>query len=280
MSPPVFLRSLLYNLYYAGITILLTPATLLASLHPNYDYRYRMSRLWCWLLVKGAEKICGIGYRIEGSERIPQTNGIVLSKHQSAWETFLLYLLFPKAVYVLKRELAYIPFFGWCAVRYRHIFVDRKRPRESAKRFLREGGERLRQGHWIILFPEGQRVLPGERVPYAKSGGLLAAKAGVPVVPVALNSGRFWPRRGFFKYPGTVTVRIGEPLDGSRLSAEEINRRAEAWIEAQMAELEGEADGHRPRKIPTERLDPPRRSRGRPTRWSRPSERHSDQQTG
>lgn len=244
--PDVFLRSLLYNLYYAGITVLLTPPTLLASLHPNDDYRYRMARLWAWLLIKGAEKICGLRYSIEGEENIPQENGIVLSKHQSAWETLMLHLLFPRAVYVLKKELAYIPFFGWCLVRYRHIFLDRGRPKQAALKLLREGLDRLKKGHWLILFPEGTRVRPGERKRYAGSGGVLAAKAGVPVVPVALNSGLFWPRRGFLKYPGTITVRIGKPLSPKQLSAEEINRRAEEWIETQMAELDMASEKEQP----------------------------------
>ncbi|MCX8048916.1 MAG: 1-acyl-sn-glycerol-3-phosphate acyltransferase [Methylohalobius sp.] len=230
----IYWRSALFLTFQVALTVILTPFVLLVSLLPQYELRYRLARFWARSLIWGAVRICGLRYKITGLDHIPPQNGIVLSKHQSAWETLMLFLLFPKAVYLLKQELLKIPFFGWCLARYHHIAIDRKKPREALLSLLKQGPRRLQQGHWIIIFPEGTRVSPGERRRYAGSGGALAERAGVPVVPVAHNAGEFWPRRSFLKYPGVIELRIGPPLFGS---AAEINRQAEEWIEAQMAEI-------------------------------------------
>jgi 1-acyl-sn-glycerol-3-phosphate acyltransferase len=234
ISFEIYLRSALFLMVQTLATVVLTPLVLLVSLHPNYQYRWLLARFWARLLIEAAALICGIQYEIEGQEFIPAQNGIVLSKHQSAWETLMLFLIFPRAVYVLKQELLRIPFFGWCLTRYRHIAIDRSQPRAAMLSLQKQGLERLKQGHWVIIFPEGTRVAPGERRRYASSGGVLAERAGVPVVPVAHNAGEFWPRRSFLKYKGVVRLRIGPPLSGE---AQEINRKAEEWIEAQMAEI-------------------------------------------
>ncbi len=236
-SPFIVFRSALFFLVQSTITVVMTPVVLAASLLPRYEYRYRLARLWAWLLIQSLRLICGIRHQIEGLENIPQGNGIVASKHQSAWETLMLYLIFPKAVYVLKRELLTIPFFGWCLGRYHHIAIDRSQPRAALVSLVKQGLQRLREGHWIIIFPEGTRVAPGERKRYAGSAGTLARKAGVPVVPVAHNAGEHWPRNGFIKIPGTIRMRIGPPLEGGELEAAEINRRLEEWIEARMREI-------------------------------------------
>nr|BAL52446.1 1-acyl-sn-glycerol-3-phosphate acyltransferase [uncultured Gammaproteobacteria bacterium]BAL54498.1 1-acyl-sn-glycerol-3-phosphate acyltransferase [uncultured Gammaproteobacteria bacterium] len=230
----IYLRSALFLAVQTMITVLLTPLVLLVSLLPRYEYRYLLARLWARSLIWAASTLCGIRYEIQGIENIPEQNGIVLSKHQSAWETLMLFLLFPKAVYVLKQELLKIPFFGWCLARYRHIAIDRSQPRAAMLSLQKQGLARLKEGHWVIIFPEGTRVAPGERRRYAGSGGALAERAGVPVVPVAHNAGECWPRRSFLKYPGVIRVRIGPPLLGS---ASEINCKAEQWIESRMAEI-------------------------------------------
>lgn len=230
----IYLRSALFLAIQIALTVFLTPIVLLVSLLPQYEYRYLLARLWARSLIWAASAICGIRYTITGLENLPPLNGVVLSKHQSAWETLMLFLLFPKAVYVLKQELLRIPFFGWCLARYRHIAIDRSQRRAAMISLQKQGLERLKEGHWVIIFPEGTRVAPGERRRYAGSGGVLAERAKVPVVPVAHNAGEFWPKRSFLKYPGTIQLRIGPPLSGS---AAEINRQAEEWIETQMAEI-------------------------------------------
>ncbi len=230
----IYLRSALFLAIQVAITVALTPIVLLVSLLPQYQFRYLLARFWARLLILAASAICGLKYAIEGLENLPPHNGVVLSKHQSAWETLMLFLIFPKAVYVLKQELLRIPFFGWCLARYRHIAIDRSQRRAAMISLQKQGLERLKQGHWIIIFPEGTRVAPGERRRYAGSGGMLAERAGVPVVPVAHNAGEFWARRSFLKYPGVIRLRIGPPLFGN---AAEVNRQAEEWIEAQMAQI-------------------------------------------
>ncbi len=237
LSPILILRSALFFLVQSTITVVMTPVVLTASLLPQYEYRYRLARLWAWLLIQSLQLICGVRHQIEGTENIPEKNGIVASKHQSAWETLMLYLVFPKAVYVLKQELLKIPFFGWCLGRYHHIAIDRSQPRAALVSLVKQGIQRLKEGHWIIIFPEGTRVAPGEKKRYAGSAGILAQRAGVPVVPVAHNAGEYWPRNGFIKYPGVIRMRIGPPLDGKELEAAEINQRVEEWIEARMNEI-------------------------------------------
>ncbi|BCX82718.1 1-acyl-sn-glycerol-3-phosphate acyltransferase [Methylomarinovum caldicuralii] len=236
-TPLILLRSALFLLVQTTITVVLTPIVLAVSALPRYEYRYHLARFWANSILTALRWICGIDWDIRGLENIPRRNGIVLSKHQSAWETLMLFLLFPKAVFVLKQELLKIPFFGWCLARYHHIAIDRSKPKKAMVALMKQGLQRLEEGHWIIIFPEGTRVAPGERRRYAGSGGVLAARAKVPVVPVAHNAGEYWPRNSFVKYPGTITLVIGPVLDGAELPADEINRRAETWIEATMAKI-------------------------------------------
>jgi len=237
VTPLLILRSALFFTVQTAITVVMTPVVLAMTLLPQYEYRYRLARLWAWLLIKSLELICGIRYRVEGLDNIPPENGIVVSKHQSAWETLILFLIFPKAIYVLKQELLTIPFFGWCLARYHHIAIDRSQKRAAMVSLVKQGIQRLQEGHWIVIFPEGTRVAPGERRRYAGSAGILAQRAGVPVIPVAHNAGEYWPRNSFLKYPGVIQLRIGPPLDGKRLEAGEINTRIEEWIETKMQEI-------------------------------------------
>lgn len=237
VTPLLIFRSALFFTVQTTITVVMTPVVLAVTLLPQYKYRYRLARWWAWLLIKSLELICGVRHQVAGLDNIPPENGIVVSKHQSAWETLMLFLIFPKAIYVLKQELLRIPFFGWCLGRYHHIAIDRTQRRAAMVSLVKQGIQRLKEGHWIIIFPEGTRVAPGERRRYAGSAGILAQRAGVPVVPVAHNAGEYWPRNGFIKYPGVIQLRIGPPLNGKELEAGEINARVEEWIETQMQEI-------------------------------------------
>ncbi|HLS87465.1 MAG TPA: lysophospholipid acyltransferase family protein, partial [Burkholderiales bacterium] len=162
---------------------------------------------------------------------------VILSKHQSAWETLAFQLFFPPQVHVLKRELLWIPFFGWGLALMSPIAIDRARGVAALRQIARRGRKRLAQGFWVVVFPEGTRVPPGERRPYQLGGAWLAADSGAPVVPVAHNAGLFWPRNAFVKRPGTVTVRIGPTIDPAGRDAQTINRLAEEWIEKEQARL-------------------------------------------
>jgi len=199
--------------------------------------RYRIISGWSRLVVVLAQRILGIGWRIEGSENLPDRPAVILAKHQSAWETMAFQLIFPPQVHVLKRELLWIPFFGWGLALMSPIAIDRTRGFAALRSIARRGRERLGQGFWVVVFPEGTRVAPGERRAYQLGGAWLAAASGAPVVPVAHNAGLLWPRNAFVKRAGTVTVRIGPVIDSANRDPKAINDLAEAWIEEQQVAL-------------------------------------------
>ncbi|HKU47365.1 MAG TPA: lysophospholipid acyltransferase family protein [Burkholderiales bacterium] len=199
--------------------------------------RYRIIAGWSRLVVHLAKIILGIGWRIEGAEHLPSHPAVILSKHQSAWETMAFQLIFPPQVHVLKRELLWIPFFGWGLALMSPIAIDRSRGVSALRAIARKGRERLEQGFWVVVFPEGTRVRPGERRPYQLGGAWLAAAAGAPVVPVAHNAGLVWPRNSFLKRPGTVTIRIGPAIESANRDPKAVNELAEKWIEEQQKAL-------------------------------------------
>jgi 1-acyl-sn-glycerol-3-phosphate acyltransferase len=199
--------------------------------------RYRVISGWSRLVVLLARALLGIRWRIEGAEHLPARPAVILAKHQSAWETMAFQLIFPPQVHVLKRELLWIPFFGWGLALMSPIAIDRRRGIAAMRNIARRGRERLAQGFWVVVFPEGTRVAPGERRPYQLGGAWLAADSGAPVVPVAHNAGLLWPRNAFLKRAGTVTVRIGPAIESAQRDAQTISRLAEAWIEEQQEDL-------------------------------------------
>ncbi len=172
-----------------------------------------------------------------GAENVPRHPCIILSKHQSAWETLAFQVILPPQVWVVKRELLWIPFFGWGLAMLDPIAIDRGAGRRALRQMLDQGRDRLARGLCIVIFPEGTRVAPGKRGNYQAGGAWLAAKTATPVVPVAHNSGEFWRRNAFLKYPGTITVSIGAPIETRDMAPEVLNRRVEDWIESEMQRL-------------------------------------------
>jgi 1-acyl-sn-glycerol-3-phosphate acyltransferase len=199
--------------------------------------RYRIIAGWSCIVVWLARALLGIRWRVEGAEHLPSRPAVILSKHQSAWETMAFQLIFPPQVHVLKRELLWLPFFGWGLALMSPIAIDRSRGVAAMRAIARKGRERLDQGFWVVVFPEGTRVRPGERRPYQLGGAWLAAAAGAPVVPVAHNAGLVWPRNAFLKRPGTVTVRIGPTIESANRDPKTLNELAEKWIEEQQKAL-------------------------------------------
>jgi 1-acyl-sn-glycerol-3-phosphate acyltransferase len=231
-----FIRSLLFAL---ALVILTPPYSVVALMTfplPAHT-RYRIISGWSRAVVWLARTLLGIRYKVEGLERLPKQPSIILAKHQSAWETLAFQSIFPPQVLVLKRELLWIPFFGWGLALMSPIAIDRARGTSALKRMAQKGAERLGQGFWIALFPEGTRVKPGQRGTYHAGGAWLAVKTGACVVPVAHNAGLFWARNAFIKRPGEVRVLIGEPISPAGLSAEALNRQVESWIESRMEAL-------------------------------------------
>jgi len=188
-------------------------------------------------MVAAVEILCGIRYRVTGAEHLPPPPFIILAKHQSAWETLAFQVLFPPQVWVIKRELLWIPFFGWGLAMLAPIAIDRSAGPRALRQMLDQGRDRLARGFCIVIFPEGTRVAPGTRREYQPGGAWLAAKTETPVVPVAHNSGEMWRRNAFLKYPGTITVSVGAPIETRGLTPEEINRRVEDWIENEMRRI-------------------------------------------
>lgn len=231
-----WLRSILFALALVFIT---PPYALLAlatfPLPPML--RYRIISGWSRLVLALARAVLGIDCRVEGRENLPARPAVILSKHQSAWETIAFQQIFPPQVYVLKRELLWIPFFGWGLALMSPIAIDRSRGTRALRALARRGQKRLSQGFWVVIFPEGTRVRPGERRAYHLGGAWLAAASGAPIVPVAHNAGRVWPRNAFLKRPGTVTVRIGPPIDSTNRDPKTLNAMAETWIEEQQKAL-------------------------------------------
>ena len=231
-----WLRSSLFALVLVVIT---PPYALLAlatfPLPPML--RYRIISGWSRLVLALARAILGIDCRVEGRENLPSRPAVILAKHQSAWETIAFQQIFPPQVYVLKRELLWIPFFGWGLALMSPIAIDRSRGVAALRALARRGRKRLAQGFWVVIFPEGTRVTPGERRAYQLGGAWLAAASGAPIVPVAHNAGRVWPRNAFIKRPGTVTVRIGPPIESTNRDPKTLNAMAETWIEEQQKAL-------------------------------------------
>jgi 1-acyl-sn-glycerol-3-phosphate acyltransferase len=236
MSLAVLVRSCLFALLQIVVTPVFAVIALLTfPFEPRR--RFRIISQWSRLMVAAARAICGIRYRVLGAENIPHEPCVILSKHQSAWETLAFQVIFPPHVWVLKRELLRIPFFGWGLAMLSPIAIDRGSGARALRQTLEQGRERLKRGLCIVIFPEGTRVAPGARGRYHPGGAWLAVQAGAPVLPVAHDAGACWPRNAFLKYPGLITVSIGPAIPTRNASAEEINSRTENWIENEMQRL-------------------------------------------
>jgi len=226
---------------FAAVQLLITPPYSLVALGtfplPALT-RYRIIRGWALLMLMLVERICGIRYRVRGTEHIPSEPCVMLSKHQSAWETMAFQAIFPPQVQVIKRELLWIPFFGWGLAMVSPIAIDRASGLRALKQMIEQGKDRLKRGFWVIVYPEGTRIAPGARGKYQTGGAAIAVHAGAPVVPVAHNAGTYWRRKAFLKYPGTITVSIGRAIDSRGMKAEALTRQAEAWIESEMPHLD------------------------------------------
>ncbi len=227
------------TLFYTGMVLftLMEVALLPITMLLPYRLRYRVIVQWARATLWWLELTCGLGFRVEGREHIPEGTAIVFAKHQSAWETIAMQMIFPVQTWVLKRELLFIPLFGWGLALTRPVAIDRKAGKKALKQVIEQGTRRLSEGLWLIIFPEGTRVAPGERGKYAVGGALLAEKSGYPVVPVAHNAGEFWPKQGFIKRPGVITLAIGPIIETRGRKASVIMQEAEAWIEGKMAEI-------------------------------------------
>jgi 1-acyl-sn-glycerol-3-phosphate acyltransferase len=247
-TPPLcVLRSALYLLWLAVTVVPYALAMLLLSLALRGTRLYWPTVGWLRLAIWGARVICGVDCRVQGLEHLPGADEpdaavLLAPKHQSTWETFAFPTLMPHPLaYVFKRELLYIPFFGWAMARLDMVHIDRSRRAEAWARVDAQGRRLFAQGVWIIMFPEGTRTPRGAQGPYKTGASRLAVAAGVPIVPIAVTSARCWPRRSFLLRPGVIDVSIGRPIASRGREPDELMREVEAWIEAEMRRLDPEA---------------------------------------
>jgi 1-acyl-sn-glycerol-3-phosphate acyltransferase len=225
-------RSLLFTVFLFLWTACYAVFFVIAAALLPFRGRFALARVWGQVLMTALRLICRLGCTIEGRENLPAGNHIALIKHSSAWETFAQVLLVPPHVWVLKRELIWVPVLGWALRLMRCIAVDRGAGGVAVRSVLEQGRKRLAEGKWIVVFPEGTRMPPGETRRYGVSGALLAAENDRFIVPIAHDAGYYWPRRGLYKRPGTIRVVIGPPIAAAGRDPREINAEAQAWIEA------------------------------------------------
>lgn len=215
-----------------------------APLLPFHQRCRFVVQAWCRSSVWLTRVMLGIRYEVKGLENVPQRPCVILSNHQSTWETFYLSAQFAPLTQVLKRELLRVPFFGWALALVRPIAIDRSNPKLALKQVAKQGDERLKQGTWVLVFPEGTRIPPGQIGKFSRGGASLAVNAGLPILPVAHNAGEFWPKEGWGKRSGTIQVVIGAPMhaqgEGPRAIAE-LNERAFAWVCEQQTAMRGAA---------------------------------------
>ncbi|HXI76581.1 MAG TPA: lysophospholipid acyltransferase family protein [Steroidobacteraceae bacterium] len=230
------LRSLLFTTYMMASACVFGGVMALGFWLP-YQAQFALARTWARILLWVLERLCGLKYVVEGRERIPPGNHIVMSNHTSAWETVAQFLIFPPQVWVLKRELLWIPFVGWGLKLLRPIAINRGEGHRAVNQVVEQGKARLRDGLWIIIFPEGTRVIAGETRKFGVSGAVLAIASGKSVVPLSHNAGLFWARRGFVKKPGTIRVIIGAPIESAGKNPRELNEEIRQAIEAGLARI-------------------------------------------
>ena len=232
----ILARSLLLLLCQLIITPLFALFAILSfPFHPIT--RYRIISGWALSMMWLLRVVCGIRMEVKGAENIPAQSRILLCKHQSAWETIALQKVFPPQVWVLKRELLWLPFFGWGLAMTSPIAIKRSDGKGAMKQLLKQGKDRLDMGFCVVIFPEGTRIPYGKKGKYKIGGAMLSASTGVPVVPIAHNAGKVWPKNSFLKYPGVITMSIGKEIDPAGLKADEINQRVEAWIEEEVKNI-------------------------------------------
>ncbi|MEL0030446.1 MAG: lysophospholipid acyltransferase family protein [Betaproteobacteria bacterium] len=225
------IRCVLFEVLRITLTVIFaTIAPLTAPLSARG--RYRIITTWSKLVTITARLIVGIRYEVDGLENLPKTPCVIMSKHQSAWETVAFQVFLPPQVWVLKKSLLWIPFFGWGLAMMNPIAIDRRNGPRALKKMLEQGKSRVRDGWYIVIFPEGTRVAPDETGDYQIGGAWLARKLNVPIVPIAHNAGKVWPKNAFLKKPGMISVVVGPPIPTTSKDPNQLIDEVKDWIEA------------------------------------------------
>jgi len=241
------LRSTLFVLWMAATVVPWALMSLVLSIFVRGTALYWPTMFWLRIAIWGARVICGVRYRVHGLQQLPSATDekaavVLAAKHQSTWETFALPGFMPHPLaYVFKRELLYVPFFGWAMGRLDMIHIDRSKRAEAWNKVALQGKRLAAQGIWVIMFPEGTRAPRGGQGVYKSGASRLAIASGVPIVPIATSSAQCWPRKSFLLRPGVVDVSIGKPISSEGRQPDELMREVETWIEAEMRRLDPEA---------------------------------------
>jgi 1-acyl-sn-glycerol-3-phosphate acyltransferase len=240
-----FLRSVLHMLWMVVTVIPWGLAVVVAAPFLSSTQVYWMCAGWLKVAVRGGNVILGIRNHVIGYENLPVGStapAVLLLKHQSTWETFCMPTLMPHPLaYVFKKELLYVPFFGWAMAKMDMIHIDRSKRAQAFNKVVEQGKRLLAQGTWVIMFPEGTRIDRGQKGQYKSGGTRLAIETGAPVIPIAVTSAKCWPRKAFIKRPGVVEFSIGKPIPSAGRKPDELMREVEDWIEAEMRRLDPEA---------------------------------------
>ncbi len=236
----LFIRSLLFMIGQWIFTPIFSIIAILCFPFSPIN-RNKIISLWAKTIIFWLKITCNIDFKISGQENIPNKPSVILSKHQSAWETLAFQLIFPPQVYVMKRELLWIPFFGWGLAMTSPIAIDRSAGRQALKKLVSLGKARLAKGLWVVVFPEGTRMAPNTHGKFHIGGAWLASGTEATVLPVAHNAGHHWAKNSFIKKPGTIDVVIGEPFSAKDLKPKQVNDIAEQWIQQQMPLIEKSA---------------------------------------
>lgn len=231
------IRGLIFNILYFICAILYSIPAILITPFLSYTNRIKYYTTWPKLVQFLLTHTCHIHYEIIGKDNIPDKPVVVISNHQSSWETFLMFVFFMPISAVLKKELIYIPIFGWLLLFTRPICIDRKKRTSALKDLVRQGKNRLEQGTSVLIYPEGTRVPVGEIRPHFSGGAMLAVRAGCDILPVAHNSGKFWPAHQLEKKPGVIKVKVGEPISTVGRTAKELSAQVELWINEEKERL-------------------------------------------
>ena len=236
------IRSLLHLLFLAITVVPWALAVVIAAPFMNSTRIYWMCAGWLKLSVRSGEILLGIRNPVIGFENLPvgsKAPAVLLVKHQSTWETFCMPALMPHPLaYVFKKELLYVPFFGWAMARMDMIHIDRSKRAQAFNKVVQQGQRLVDQGTWVIMFPEGTRIARGKKGVYKNGGTRLAIATGAPVIPIAVTSAKCWPRKALIKRPGTVEFSIGKPIPSAGRQPDELMREVEAWIETEMRRLD------------------------------------------
>jgi 1-acyl-sn-glycerol-3-phosphate acyltransferase len=243
------LRSVLHLIWM--ILFVIPTALYMVVLAPfvSKDHQFKAARFFLARSIYGLRTICGVNWRVSGEENLPglgadgkQLPAILLVKHQSQYETFLMPLIMPRPLaFVFKKELLYIPFFGWGIGLVDMIHIDRKLGKQAFQKVAEQGRRLLARGTWVIMFPEGTRIPRGKVGQYKSGGTRLAVETGAPVVPIAVTSAKCWPRKAFIKRPGMVDVSIGKPISSVGRDPDELLVEVQTWIESEMRRLDPDA---------------------------------------